>query len=342
MSVLKVITPGISTIQDHGRFGLQRYGVAPAGAMDRTALRRANELAGCKPGTPTVETGPLPATFEVSGAPIRIAVTGAPRQVSISGRQAALDQTHLLRDGERLAIGSARGGMFSYISFEGGLLTEAQLTSSSLDERAGFGSPFKRPLQTGDFLEVTPATIWPSERSAAIPSSGLSQRNVIRVILGPQDDYFFPETIDQFLNTRWRVGLNSNRMCFTLDGPLLAHAKGYNIVSDGTVRGSIQIAGDGQPFVLLADRGTVGGYPKIATLATVDMDRFVQIPAGGEVRFEAVSVERAQALLRTQASRGTPAMRDAGTVTVLNEAALSSANLAGAATNALEPAAFEY
>jgi len=341
MSRLIVITPGLATIQDIGRFGLQRYGVAPAGAMDTGSLRRANTLVGCAVGTPAIEIGPLPATFKLTGAPIRIALSGAPRPVNINGAAAALDQTHVVRDAESLTIGSARGGMFSYLCFEGGLLTNPQYDSSSLDERAGFGSPLKRRLQSGDALEIAPATAWTSERSATNAQSGLSRQDVIRVILGPQDDYFFPETVTQFLTTRWRIAHGSNRMCYSLDGPKLAHAKGYNIVSDGTVKGSIQVAGSGQPFVLLADRGTIGGYPKIATLTSIDMDRFVQIPPGSEVRFEAISVERAQALLRTQAACSKLTLHDANHVPGVNEAALVSENLAGLATNALDPAVFD-
>jgi len=341
MSRLIITAPGIASIQDIGRFGLQRYGVAPAGAMDAGSLRRANTLVGCPVGTPAIEIGPLPVSIEVAGPPIRFALSGAPRTLSIDGESVPLDQTHVIRDAQRMKIGSARGGMFSYLCFEGGLVCELQHGSNSLDERAGFGSPLRRRLQAADVLEVPAATAWHSERSAASPSAGPARRDVIRVILGPQDDYFYPETIDRFLTTTWRTALSSNRMCYSLDGPLLAHAKGYNIVSDGTVKGSVQVAGSGQPLVLLADRGTVGGYPKIATLASIDMDRFVQIPPGGEVRFKAISVGEAQALLRTSGARDSIALREASRLPGINPAALASANLAGLATNALDPAAFD-
>lgn len=341
MSQIVVIAPGASTIQDVGRFGLQRYGVASAGAMDRTALRRANALVGSPPGAPAIELGPLPVTLEITGAPVRFTLTGAAREASIGVTKADGNQTHIIREGERLLVGNARAGMYSYLAFEGGLASEPCFGSCSLDQRAGFGSPLKEPLQAGDILEVAAATAWTCERKAARTEPAAAVNNVIRVVLGPQDDYFFPETIEQFLDTRWRVSLNSNRMCYCLEGPLLAHAKGYNIVSDATVRGAIQIAGSGQPFVLLNDRGTIGGYPKIATLATVDIDRFVQIPPNSEVRFTAVSVERAQSLLRAQASSAAPRIQDAPRIG-LDEAALSAANLAGTATNALEPAVFEW
>lgn len=340
MSTLIVVAPGISSIQDLGRFGLQRYGVAPAGAMDAGALRRGNALLGNPVGTPAIELGPLPVSFRASGAPIRFALTGAPRTLAINGEKIDLEHTYVLREGQQLAIGSARGATYSYLCFEGGLISQPQYGSSSLDERAGFGSPLKRRLQQGNVLEVAAATAWPVERCTIATQAGFSRQDVIRVILGPQDDYFFPETLTQFLTTRWRIAINSNRMCASLEGPKLAHAKGYNIVSDGTVKGSIQVAGSGQPFVLLADRGTIGGYPKIATIATVDMDRFVQIPPGAEVRFDAISVERAQSLLRREAAQSAIKLRDVARPG-LNEAALVAENLAGLATNALDPAIFD-
>src|SRR5690606_26310491 len=107
-------------------------------------------------------------------------------------------------------------------------------------------------------------------------------------------DYFTKETVERFLASQWAVSPASNRMSYRLEGEPLSHAKGYNIVSDGIVMGHIQIAGNGQPLVLLADRGTTGGYPKIATIITADLTRFVQIPIGESVTFAAVSVGEAQ------------------------------------------------
>jgi allophanate hydrolase subunit 2 len=103
-----------------------------------------------------------------------------------------------------------------------------------------------------------------------------------------------PEAVALFLGTEWRVSPKSDRMGYRLEGPKLAHADGYNIVSDGTVAGSIQVPGNGQPLALLADRGTTGGYPKIATIITADLPRFSQTQAGGRVHFAAISMEEAQ------------------------------------------------
>lgn len=338
MSRLRVISAGLSSIQDLGRFGLQRYGIPPAGAMDIASLGLGNALVGCARGTAAIETGPLPSIFETEGPPIRIAVTGAARSLAVDGEKAGFNCTHLIHAGQRITLGSVRGGMYSYLCLEGGLVTEPQYASSSLDERSGFGSPYCRRLQSGDVLEARPATAWKSEQFAAENHAERSKQGPIRIILGPQDDYFYPETIRQFLTTQWRIATDSNRMCYSLDGPLLAHARGYNIVSDGTVKGSIQIAGSGQPFVLLSDRGTIGGYPKIATLATVDIDRFTQIPPGGTVSFEAISVERAQALLHQERLHRKPfRLRQAPRGATIDEAVLASANIAGHAMNALEP-----
>ena len=185
-----------------------------------------------------------------------------------------------------------------------------------------------------------PATPWRSEPPAELigpPPAGKIADGPVRVILGPQDDYFTVETIEQFLATEWRISPTSDRMGYTLDGPRLAHAKGYNIVSDGIANGAIQIPGNGQPLVLLADRGTTGGYPKIACIATADLGRFAQTPVGGTVRFEAISVEAAQALARGFADAIARLAQGLHTDwSQLSSEALLAVNLAGEAVDALD------
>lgn len=333
MTTLAVLAPGFSSLQDLGRFGLQRFGIATAGAMDRGALVVANRLLGNEPGEAAVEIGPGPAQFAAAG-PLRFAVTGAERPVTVGGRKVGMYRTAIAEQGDTVEVGSARGGMFSYLGLEGGPAVDAQYASRSVDPRAGFGWPAARPLQAGDELPVRAAGRWPNERECRPP---LLDDGPVRVILGPQDDYFFPETIERFLSTQWRVGVASNRMSYSLEGPPLAHARGYNIISDATVTGAIQIAGHGQPYVLLADRGTVGGYPKIAVVATADLDRFAQLPPGAAVHFRAVGLEEARAALvarRRSIAAVTIVAADNGRAPV-DAAALWSSNLAGCAVDAL-------
>jgi allophanate hydrolase subunit 2 len=131
-----------------------------------------------------------------------------------------------------------------------------------------------------------------------LPLDAPEETGPIRVMLGPQDDYFSQETIRTFLEAEFAVSPQADRMGFQLTGPTLAHAKGFNIVSDGIVDGHIQVPGNGQPIVLMRDRQTAGGYPKIATIISADLARFGQLRPGSGVRFRAVQRHEAVAAAR--------------------------------------------
>ncbi len=155
---------------------------------------------------------------------------------------------------------------------------------------------------------------------------------------GPQDDEFADETKNLFLDSEWKISATSDRMGYRLEGPALKHLHGHNIVSDGTVNGSLQVPGNGQPIVLMPDRGTSGGYPKIATVITADFGRFAQTPAGRPFRFKAVSMAEAQAEARKFAEllRSLPdRLRPIESVD-LNLDALHDANVAGQAVSAVD------
>jgi 5-oxoprolinase (ATP-hydrolysing) subunit C len=323
-----------SSVQDGGRFGAQRYGLTPSGAMDRLALAAANCLAGNELFAAAIEIGPYGASFTARGGAVRVGLSGAQRSADIGGRSVAWDSSLTLADGETLKLGMARGGSFSYLAIEGAIRGEPIFGSLAVNARAGLGSPYPRPLQGGDELNVSAASAEP-ERRIDLPAAAAGP---IRVVLGPQDDEFADGAISQFLDSEWKISATSDRMGYRLEGPIIKHLHGHNIVSDGTVNGSIQVPGNGQPIVLMSDRGTSGGYPKIATVITADFGRFAQIPAGTVFRFKAVSMEEAQtearkfaALLRTLPDRlGSIESFD------LNVEALQDANVAGAAVNAID------
>lgn len=324
-----------TSVQDGGRFGAQRFGLGTAGAMDIASLAAGNALVGLAPLSAAIETGPFAARFKVSGGAIRFALTGAARAVSIGERVIAHNTTAVLADGEVLSLGFAKSGVFSYLTLAGGIQAPAVMGSLSVHQRAGLGSPYPRPLKAGDSIQVLAASGDGSERM--LPRSA-ADTSPIRVVLGPQDDYFSQATIAQFLETPWRVSAASDRMGYRLDGPKLLHAKGSNIVSDGIAHGAIQIPGNGLPLVLLSDRGTTGGYPKIATIITADLGRVGQTGVGQAVRFKAISVEEAQAIARAFAAElaalpGRVAeVRDIS----VSEGSLRDANLAGAAVSATD------
>ena len=327
-----------SSVQDGGRFGAQRYGLTPSGAMDRLALAAANCLVGNTSFAPAIEIGPYGAAVTARGGTVRVACAGAPRSVDIGGRAVAWDTSVTIAEGERLKLGIARGGSFSYLAIEGGIPGEPTFGSLAVNARAGLGSPFPRPLQSGDELNVSAAsgpTSFGPERRIDLPAAVAGP---IRVVLGPQNDEFSDEALNLFFDSEWKISATSDRMGYRLEGPVIGHLHGNNIVSDGTVNGSIQIPGNGQPIVLMSDRGTSGGYPKLATVITADFGRFAQIPAGTTFRFKAVSMEEAQAEARKFAEllRTLPDRLGSVENFALNVEALQDANVAGVAISAMD------
>jgi biotin-dependent carboxylase-like uncharacterized protein len=330
--VIAAIGPA-SSVQDAGRFGAQRYGLQPSGAMDRLGLAAANCLVGNALFAPGVEIGPYGAAFTARHGAVRVALSGASRSADVSGRAVAWDTSATIADGETLKLGLARGGSFSYLAIEGGIAGEPMFGSLAVNARAGLGSPYPRPLQAGDELQVAVAS-GAAERRIDLPAAVAGP---IRVVMGPQDDEF-GDGLNLFLDSEWRISATSDRMGYRLEGPVIRHLHGHNIVSDGTVNGSIQVPGNGQPIVLMSDRGTSGGYPKIATVITADFGRFAQIPAGTSFRFKAIGIIEAQAEARKFAEllRTLPDRLHSIDSFDLNIEALQDANVAGAAVSAVD------
>jgi 5-oxoprolinase (ATP-hydrolysing) subunit C len=327
-----------SSVQDRGRYGAQRYGLVPSGAMDQLALAAANALLGNDPFAACVEIGPFTASFTAREGAVRIALAGAERSADISGRAVPMNSSMTIAEGETLTLGFAKGAAFSYLAIEGGIDGGAMFGSRSVNQRAGLGSPYPRPLQAGDELSARPASGGAEHRIELPVISG-----PIRVTWGPQDDEFSDEAKQLFIGGEWKISATSDRMGYRLEGPVIKHLDGHNIVSDGTVRGSIQVPGNGLPIVLMPDRGTTGGYPKIATVISADFGRFAQTPPGTAFRFKAVSMKEAQAeakkfaeLLRTLPDllRGLDSFEP-------NLDALRDANVAGSAVSAIDAATWQ-
>jgi biotin-dependent carboxylase-like uncharacterized protein len=335
MSRLIVASIGpASSVQDGGRPGSQRYGLTPSGAMDRLALAAANCLVGNALFAAGVEIGPFGASFTARDGAVRVAIAGAPRNADVSGRPVPPETSVTLKDGETLTLGFARGGAFSYLAIEGAIRGEPVFGSLAVNARAGLGSPYPRPLQAGDEFSVDAASGAP-ERRIELPKAANSP---IRVVLGPQDDEFDEANKALFLDSEWKISATSDRMGYRLEGPVIKHLHGHNIVSDGTVDGSIQVPGNGAPIVLMMDRGTSGGYPKIATVISADLGRFAQVSAGTGFRFKSISMAEAQDEARKFAKllRNLPDRLRSAESIELNIEALHDANVAGAAVNAID------
>ena len=229
--VVSAIGPA-SSVQDGGRHGAQRYGLTPSGAMDRLALAAANCLVGNEAFAAGIEIGPFGAAFTAREGAVRVALAGAPRNADIAGRAVAFDMSVTLAEDETLTLGFARGGSFSYLAIEGGIQGEPMFGSLAVNARAGLGSPYPRPLQAGDELQTAAASGAP-ERRIDLPAP---VKGPVRVVMGPQDDEFGDAT-RLFLDSEWKISATSDRMGYRLDGPVITHLYGHNIVSDGTVNG---------------------------------------------------------------------------------------------------------
>ncbi|MGP9810736.1 biotin-dependent carboxyltransferase family protein [Rhodopseudomonas sp. NSM] len=334
MSKLAIDSVGPATsVQDAGRHGAQRYGLTPSGAMDRLSLAAANVLVGNDAFAAAIELGPLGASFTARDGAVRLALAGAERSATIGDRAIALNESFLLADSETLTVGIARSQVFSYLAIAGGIDGEPMFGSLAVNARAGLGSPYPRPLQSGDVIPARPAMPAP-ERRLDLPKP---PDGPIRVVLGPQDDEF-GDAVAAFLDGEWKVSATSDRMGYRLEGPEIRHLHGHNIVSDGTVDGSIQVPGNGQPIVLMPDRGTSGGYPKIATVITADLGRLAQLQPGRPFHFIGVGMDEAQAAYRAMAGliRALPDRIVDAQHMALDLDALLTANVAGAVTNALD------
>ncbi|MCW5733657.1 MAG: biotin-dependent carboxyltransferase [Enhydrobacter sp.] len=305
---LKVVRAGLfDTLQDLGRIGYTALGMPTAGAMDRIGLTLVNALAGNPPNTAGIEIGVMGPDLLVEADSVRVALVG-PLSPSLFESEGAppkpleTDRSHLLKRGQVLRVGMIDGASTAYLAVSGGFALLPFMGSLSTYSRAGVGGFEGRKLAAGDELPLTleqaPAAY---DRKLGGPFDYGS--GPIRVVWGPQDDYFTEAGRQTFVTAEYKVSKEADRMGIRFEGPTIEHAKGADIISDGIGPGAIQVPGAGLPIVLLADRQTVGGYSKIATVASVDLPRLGRLLPGRTVRFTAVTVEEAEALRREQETR---------------------------------------
>lgn len=280
---LIVDVPGmLSLVQDGGRPGLGHLGVSVSGAFDRGALRQANELLGNTPDAAGIEVlgGGLVLHAERAH---RIAVTGAVTEILVDGRSETFGRAVSLSPGETLRLGAPVAGLRTYLGIAGGLHCDPELGSRSTDTLAGLGPA---PLSRGDRLSIGPAG--PAKDLQDIPPLSRSGDLTLDVILGPRDDWFTPIAIRHLLQDAWQVSPASNRIGVRLTGPQLQRSVNRELPSEPCLRGSIQVAADGQPIVFGPDHPVTGGYPVIAVVVDAHADRLAQAAPGQSLRFRRV------------------------------------------------------
>lgn len=305
VAALEVLSPGpLTSIQDLGRFGFGRYGVAPSGALDSYALRIANLLSGSKEDQAAVEVTLAGFSARLL-TDLTVAVTGADLHACVNERSIELWRAHFLKRGDILAFRGIRSGCRAYISPAGIIDVAPVMGSRSTNVSAAFGGFNGRPLQGGDilFIEKASSPKLNETRSTCFQLIPAYTRNwKIRILLGPHDDHFQPTAVQQFLETPFHVNPQSNRFGIRLDGPMISTKPGMkeSIISEGVIAGAIQVPADGNPIIILGETVT-GGYRKIATVISADLPLLGQIKPGDNVAFQAVSLESAvQALKETE------------------------------------------
>ena len=279
-----VENPGIlTTVQDEGRFGYQQFGVSPAGPMDTKSFYLANILAGNKRSEGLLEMTFQGATLKFTKDNI-IAITGADMMPNVNGSPVPMYQAVLVHAGDTLSFGMTNGnGCRTYIAFAGGLDIPLVMGSKSTLMRNELGGVHGRKLEKGDVIAFTePKTeLVNMELRKLTPEKFPQKELTLRVVTGPQDGEFTKDELRKFFWYGAKITNEFDRMGCRLEREVpVKHIKDGNIISDGIAFGSIQVPTTGQPFIMMADRQTVGGYTKIGTVITVDLPKIAQAKPG--------------------------------------------------------------
>lgn len=299
MNWIKILNPGLlTTIQDNGRWGYQKFGMSVAGVMDDFATRIANILVGNDEYEAVLETTLLGVEILFNCDEV-ISITGSNMNPKINGNPVPMWTSLYVKSGDKLSSSGAVSGLRSYIAFSKGLDVPEIMGSKSTFTRGNLGGFEGRKLAKNDEIKL-------GEKELPILGSYLpdlykpiyKKDNTIRVVLGPQDDYFDEKAIEVFLNSVYTITSEADRMGYRLAGPKINHIDGADIVSDGVVFGSVQVPGHGSPIIMMADRQTTGGYTKIATVITPDLSKLAQMSPGTTMNFQMVTVEESHRIYK--------------------------------------------
>ncbi len=299
---IRILNPGLLTsIQDAGRFGYCAYGMSEAGALDLPSMKIANLLVGNRAEEAVLEMTMYGATIEFTSNCV-IAMTGADMEPKLNDQPIRCYESVEVKTGDILTCVYARTGCRAYLAFLGGLKVPVIKGSKSTHLGCKLGGLLGRGLKAMDeieFEERENVSIKP--RQWLLKTDHIvKDKKIIRVVIGPQEDAFTKEGIQDFLSTSYEVTMDSNRMGCKLSGKPIEMKNGADIISDGITLGAIQISSNGQPIVMLAERQTTGGYAKIGTIIQADLPTFVQVKPREQVFFQAVSVNKARRIYKKE------------------------------------------
>jgi biotin-dependent carboxylase-like uncharacterized protein len=300
MATLYIQSAGLfSTIQDAGRTGYQRFGMPVSGAMDLFSLHLANKLVGNPPDAAAIEATLNGPEILFSGD-CTLAICGADMQPCVNGQPIPLYVAVEVKSGDKLTFAGLKSGCRAYIAFSGGVAVPVVMGSRSTYTGAAIGGMEGRALQSGDVLQLGERYGEACEKK--IPETlipGYKPVQSIRVIPGPESKRLDFEGVRRFLSRPYKVTHHSNRMGMRLSGePITCTNGAYDLISAGISMGTIQLPGSGQPIILMADRQTTGGYPRIACVVSVDLTLVAQLKPEDQIYFREISLLQAQEIYR--------------------------------------------
>ncbi|MDN3638106.1 biotin-dependent carboxyltransferase family protein [Simiduia curdlanivorans] len=303
MSALKVIQPGfLSLLMDAGRLGQHGLGLTTGGPLDEISFYWANRLCQNPNNTTLIEASVGGLELEAL-ANTSLAVTGANMPLTINGQSKPLWATHSVRTGDKIKLGFATAGARCYLAVAGGFDIEPQFGSTATVVREGIGGLNGKALAAGDQLALGQAVNTIDDQYLALEAQPTFASNIsVRVILGYQEQHFSAAQKALFFSNSYEVSNQCNRMGYRLTGPAIKCEIG-GIVSEGICLGAIQVPADGQPIVLLHDRQTIGGYPKLGAVFSGDLYKLGQLMPGANLHFEAMDIYQAQAELLLEQRR---------------------------------------
>ncbi|SNY56613.1 biotin-dependent carboxylase uncharacterized domain-containing protein [Arsukibacterium tuosuense] len=305
MSHFEVLNPGVlSLIQDTGRFGQSPLGLTNGGPLDAGSARWANMLLANDANASFIECS-IGGLQLKAHCPATFCVTGANLTVTVNGKARAMWQSHTVQSGDIIELGMASQGLRAYITVAGGFNITPQFGSTATVMREGIGGLNQNgaKLQAGDKLPLTATKAVPLRQlpAALQPNFDFSNGLSLRLIEGYQHQLFSSVERQRFYFNTYKVTPKADRMGVKLSGPAIS-CSSTSLLSEGICYGAVQIPPDGQPIVLLNDRQTLGGYPKIGSVLSLDCWLLAQAPAGTSLQFVKTDPQQAHnALLLAQA-----------------------------------------
>jgi biotin-dependent carboxylase-like uncharacterized protein len=289
---LRVVDAGPALlVQDTGRPGWAHLGVPRAGALDPQALAQANRLVGNPVQAAGLEVLLGGCVFEALTS-VRIALTGAPMPVRVAGREVGWGEPISVHAGELVEILQPPWGLRGWLALAGGVEVPEVLGSRSTDTLSGLGPA---PVAAGDVLSLGPAPTTYVAEARAVPADPTGGGTQLRLTLGPRDEWFTPEALRRLVRTTYEVSPDSDRVGLRLsagDEARLERRTDSELASEGIVLGAVQVPGEGQPLIFLADHPVTGGYPVVGVVDRDDVARCAQLRPGDQVRFRLVDGRR--------------------------------------------------